>query len=351
MTQSNCLLSCNTQAYPRRSVLVLGAALTLSAAVPYSYAQSPATEDEIWTDPARNRAVPALIRWPAQAALGIVVFSHGMGGAREGADVWGKAWSSAGFVVLHLQHHGSDSEALRGGFGALRSAMAPEQLLARVADIKFAIDEIDRRRNAPVNASNAAAKSSAARWHALKDLKIGVSGHSFGARSTQAVAGMAYPHAKGWTGADPRVAAFLAFSPALGKGTGLEQAKKESAAITHPFMVVTGSLDGEVLGNGETPESRRMVFDALPAGHKALLWLDGADHFTFAGNEKTIRGNALLRRDTSAIGKEAQHHPLVARVTAQWWKEQLSGASTNSSTHPPASAPTGLGASDIWLRG
>ena len=333
----------NGHAQLQRRIFLQSSALALLVPTPWSYAQSTAIEDAVWTDAARSRDIPVLIRWPAQAAQGVVVYSHGMGGARDGADVWGKAWAQAGFVVLHLQHPDSDIEALRAGMGALRVAMAPEQLLARVADVKFAIDEIDRRRQPVANTSGSALSSTAAgRWQTLLGLRIGVGGHSYGARSTQALAGLAYARGNNWSGSDSRVAAFLALSPALGKGTGLEQAKKDASAITRPFMVATGSLDGEVLGNGETPESRRMVFDALPAGRKALLWLDGADHASFAGNEKTMRSNALLRRDAQAIGKELVHHQLLALATTQWWKEQLAGA--------PLSAPTGLGASDVWLR-
>ncbi len=48
-----------------------------------------------------------------------LLYLHGPGGNREGGDAWGQAWCEAGFVVLHVQHPGSDTEVLRsGGVGA-----------------------------------------------------------------------------------------------------------------------------------------------------------------------------------------------------------------------------------------
>jgi predicted dienelactone hydrolase len=221
---------------------------------------------------------------------------------------------------------------MRGGFAAFRAASSGEQLIARVGDVKFAIDEIERRRSAKTG-----------RLGEIPANKLGVAGHSFGARTCQALAGMAYPKGGGWSGADARIQAFMALSPALGKGATLEQARQDSKAMTRPMLVVSGSLDGEVLGNGETMESRRMVYDALPAGKKALLWLDGADHFTFAGNIKQIRSNVLLRRDGVALSGETRHHDIVARASTHWWRSQLLGAAMTE--------PQGLGAQDVWRMG
>ena len=67
-----------------------------------------AVVDETWVDAARQREVPVKLRWPdASVHPGqrpLVLFSHGLGGTRQGGLVWGEAWATAGFVVLHLQH-------------------------------------------------------------------------------------------------------------------------------------------------------------------------------------------------------------------------------------------------------
>jgi predicted dienelactone hydrolase len=311
-----------------RSSLALAAAY---AASPWLLAAEAEPQDEVWLDAARSREVPVLLRWPAGKPQGVVIFSHGLGGRRTGADVWGTAWAQAGFTVVHLQHAGSDNVSLKGGFSALRKAMAPEQLLARVADVKFAIDEIGRKH-----------ADSASPWAQVPVQKLALAGHSFGARTAQALAGQAFPKAGGWSGLDKRIKAFIALSPALGKDVGQKQGLEDAKAMQRPMLVVSGSLDGEVLNNGETVASRRMVYDCLPAGAKALLWLEGADHLTFAGIDKQIPSNFLLRRDKSTLAAEDGHHQRVAAITTAWLKEQLLAQ--------PMGQPTGLGAADVWLR-
>jgi predicted dienelactone hydrolase len=313
----------------RRSLL----ALTLAGAFsPWLHAADEEAQEDLWLDAARSREVPVLVRWPAGKPQGLVIFSHGLGGKRDGAQVWGQAWTQAGFAVLHVQHAGSDAPSLKGGYSALRKAMAPEQLTARVADVKFALDEVQRKHAAATG-----------HWADVPLQRIALAGHSFGARTAQAIAGQAYPKAGGWNGLDKRIKAFVALSPGLGRGVGEKQAREDAKAITRPMLVVSGSLDGEVLSNGESVESRRLVYDTLPAGAKALLWLEGADHLTFAGNEKLIPSNFLIRRESSTLATEAAHHRVVASVTAAWLKEALLAQ--------PMQAPSGLSGNDVWLRG
>ncbi len=317
----------------RRHLLRNALALAVAcAASPWLIAAETQPQDAVWLDAERSRELPVLVRWPGRQPQGVVIFSHGLGGRRTGADVWGSAWAQAGFVVVHLQHAGSDNVSLKGGFSALRKAMAPEQLVARVADVKFAIDEIARKHS-----------DSASPWAQVPVQKLAVAGHSLGARTAQALAGQAYPKAGGWSGADPRIKAFIALSPALGKEVSERQAVQDAKAMRRPMLVVSGSLDGEVLNNGETPALRRMVYDSLPAGAKALLWLEGADHLTFAGIDKQIPSNFLMRREKRTLAAEDSHHQSVAAITAAWLKEQLLAQ--------PMGVPAGLGSADIWLQG
>lgn len=315
----------------RRNWLQAGlAAGFLGVASLPSLAQSlPTVQDEQWRDATRSREIPVLLRWPSRKPLGLMVYSHGLGGKKEGGDYWGKAWTAAGLVVVHLQHPGSDAPSLKGGYSALREAMKPEQLMARIQDVRFTIAEINRRR-----------ASGAGAWAGVPTEKLAVGGHSFGAYTTLISAGW---QRKGFHANDPQPKAFIAMSPALGKDVSLAQGRKELSSATRPVLICTGSLDGEVLNNGETPESRRMVYDALPNGKKALLWLDQADHFTFAGNEKRIPSTFLVRRPKETLNSEQAHHERVARVSTDWLREQLLGQ--------PMDAVTGLTAADQWLRG
>ena len=38
----------------------------------------------------------------------MIVFSHGLGGTRDGYEYLGRHWASYGYVSVHLQHKGSD---------------------------------------------------------------------------------------------------------------------------------------------------------------------------------------------------------------------------------------------------
>src|SRR4051812_27891204 len=105
----------------RRTFLVSVAALPISRlawATPYS---GTAREVEIWRaewrDVKRDRAVPVKIYYPKEIAAPcpVVVFSHGLGGSREGYEYLGNYWASRGYVSVHLQHIGSDSAVWQGG--------------------------------------------------------------------------------------------------------------------------------------------------------------------------------------------------------------------------------------------
>lgn len=267
--------------------------------------------DFSWRDAARDRELPLRVRWPAgDGPCALVLYSHGLGGSREGADAWGQTWADAGLAVMHLQHPGSDSELLRGGLPALRAAASARQLLARVADVRFVLDELERR-------------TAQSPWSRVRRDAIGLGGHSFGAVTVQALAGQRYavPGAL----ADARLKAFVALSPSPGRDAlSIEQ---QFGGVTRPFLAVTGSLDGDPLGRGRgrDGEWRAKVYDGLPRGQRALLWLDGADHMSFAGNAQLpIRAAGVGGpRDAAVMQREPAQQRAIARVTGIWWLRWL----------------------------
>lgn len=306
------------------------------AAAPWAFAQTPAYADETWQDARRQRAVAVRIRWPQAAAPAadwpVVIYSHGLGGSREGGAVWGQAWANAGFVVLHLQHAGSDMDAVRAvassfkDRAALRTLGSAEQLLARLQDVVFAIDEIARR------------KTIDKAWRFVSADVIGMAGHSFGAHTTLGAGGQTYPGHPGIK--EPRITALIALSPTLPARGDAAQA---IAAVTRPTLCITGTRDDDVVGNGATPDKRAGVFGALPAGNKAMLLLKDADHMTFGG--VTGRAAGILPRESVATHLQPQHHELVARVTADWWRAHLLG---DADAKARLQMPPGLAVGDTW---
>jgi predicted dienelactone hydrolase len=261
-------------------------------------------------DPPRTRTIPVRLRVPrpcdASVRRPLVLFSHGLGGSRSGGAAWGAHWAGHGFAVAHLQHPGSDESLWRGrafALETLRAGLTAAQYVARIDDVRVAAERLG---------ALAATRSGLA---CVDVTRIGMAGHSFGAATTLAIAGQWLPASEGrgpgpWA-REPRVAAALALSPSV-----RDEARRTLAGVGVPVLVATGSLDDDVVGNGATPETRRAVYEALPPQRRALLWLDGADHFAFSGGE-SVPGRASVRRS------DAEVHRVVRAVGVAFWRATL----------------------------
>lgn len=329
----------------RRDLLAAGLACAWTSGRAWG-APPAAFEDQTWRDPARQRELPVRVRWPAgDGPCGLVIHSHGLGGSRAGGAVWGEAWQAAGLAVLHLQHPGSDSGIWQAGLRGARQAAGAEQYLARIGDAHFAIDEVLR-----LQAAGGA-------WARLRGDAIGFSGHSFGARLTQAVAGER-PARAGRSAsvariADPRPRAFIAFSPGFNERDGLDDAAVAArfGAIARPFLAITGTDDDAMIVGDASNAARRAVYRGLPPGQKAQLVLAGADHMTFGGGTGLAEardGGRRLRRGPQAAALQAQHQRVVAAVSSDWWRWQLLG---DAAAKERLRAPAGLAAGDLWELG
>jgi predicted dienelactone hydrolase len=273
--------------------------LMLFAATPL--AQTGPVCDAVWRDERRHRDVPVRIRMPAGTGPApVILFSHGLGGSVDAGAIWAKAWADAGFIVIHIQHPGSDIVAVRAvGF---RGAMGAEQLIARAGDVHFVIDRV-----------SAHPRQDACDLTRADTAHIGMSGHSFGAHTTQAAAGQRFGP-QGAALADTRIKAAIAFSPSPSMQPGAND-KQSFGAIAIPFFSLTGSLDAVPQLTAVTATDRIRPFHAMPAGGKYLLWLDGANHAAFGGQHYAPRGPA----------GDAHVEPIVIRLTTLFWRWALMG--------------------------
>jgi dienelactone hydrolase len=272
------------------------------------------TVDETWTDNARHREVPVRLRLPETGEkVPVIVFSHGLGGSRAGGAEWGAHWASHGFAVVHVQHPGSDESIWKDRpagerLAGLRQGISLEQFAARIADVKFVLDELERRQLA------------------LLDLRrLGMSGHSFGAVTTLYLGGQR--PAVGALGfgdlSEKRFAAFLAFSPQAAAGS---DPHVQFADFARPALLVTGTLDGQpVPGIGASPERRLVPFEAMPGGDKFLLVIDQADHMFFNGSRGLRDIGASDRAGIDFAAVEARGYPVVKAVTTAYWRAYLLG--------------------------
>jgi predicted dienelactone hydrolase len=323
----------------RRQVLSNLCVGSLSALhVPFAKSDAAArVVDEVWTDTQRQRDLPVRIRLPIKSALGLIVHSHGLGGNREGGDAYGLAWAEAGFAVIHVQHPGSDSAVWRTPNPAqsLRAAANGQQLIARVADVQFVLSEAVHRK-----------QTQQPQWSQVGMDAVGVSGHSFGARTAQALAGERFGVPGEDRLVDQRINAFIAFSPSAGAPRPVNFTP--FANIRRPFLCVTGSLDGDPFGRFNTGDERQRVYAELPSGNKAQLVLDGADHATFSGNSVPIRPNSVIQRQAQAVALERRHLAVLVALSTHWWRASLLG---DAAARAALAAPVGLLSGDRWMTG
>lgn len=286
------------------AVVCFGAGMTVAPPASYdpmavSSAFAPKTVDLVVKDTARQRDIPIRIYLPdSRSEAPVVMFSHGLGGSRENNRYLGVHWSARGYVAVFLQHPGSDEsvwkEAAAGArYSALRGAANGQNLKLRIQDVPVVLDQLQVW-------NKTAGHQLAGR---LDLTRAGMSGHSFGAITTQAVSGQKVPLIGG---TDPRIKASVIFSPSSPR---LGNAKTALASVKVPWLLMTGTEDTAPIGDIDLA-SRLAVFPALPPGDKFELVLDGAAHSAF--------GDRDLPGDRAGARNPNHHRAIVALSTAFW---------------------------------
>lgn len=256
-----------------------------------------------WKDARRDREVPAKIYFPAdgEGPFPMVIFSHGLGGSREGYAYLGRHWASHGYVSVHLEHDGSDAEVWRGQADAAaemnRAAKDPRNAIDRPKDVSLAIDELTRmngEKDGPLE-------------NLLDVERIAVAGHSFGAFTALAVVGEAGSHAvDGRALADARVKAAIPMSAPVPAARQL-RFDAVYGRIATPCLHMTGTLDESPIAFTKA-EDRRVPYDHIKLADQYLVTFIGGDHAIFSGRIRRGRQAerdevfaALIRMSTTAF--------------------------------------------------
>lgn len=264
----------------------------------------PATVDLTVADAARQREIPLRIylpesRWPAP----VVLFSHGLGGWRLNNAFLGRHWAARGYAAVFLQHHGSDDAVWRGkpfpeALRGMSQAASVDSFLLRVRDVTATLDQLERW--------NAGGDTRLA--GRLDMTRVGMSGHSFGAITTQGVSGQAFDFGDF---RDRRIRAAVALSPSAPPiGTPAQAFGK----VDIPWLLMTGTED--VVGMGMIDVASRLaVYANLPPGGKYELVLAGARHLAFSDVDLPgMRGP-----------RNANHHRAIQAISTAFWDAYLSG--------------------------
>lgn len=234
---------------------------------------------EDWKDPTRDRTVQVKIYYPQDLSeenpLPVVVYSHGLGGSRETAKPILSRWSESGYVVIAVQHSGSDESVWKGrpdGIARLIASANAQQWFNRVQDIHFVLDhleDIDSSGSHPL--------------HGKMNLsRIAMTGHSFGAHTTLAIAGQIGP--KTLSVADPRITCAILMSPSPPPDKNPRVFEK----IRIPIFHMTGTRDTSLIQPDLKPQDRTLPYQQIPASDQYLLVLQDGDHMMFTG--RGIRG-------------------------------------------------------------
>lgn len=280
----------------------------------FSYQQIK-TEWLDWYDDTRQRQVPALLFLPNNETpdnelankelstknlpqttvakkIPLVIFSHGLGGARNRYSYLGQYWASKGIASLHLQHVGSDSQVWRGSRITLplrlRKAAGDEEALARVADVKFALSKL--------------LQSPAAEL--IDPQHLIIAGHSYGANTAMLIAGAEVERNKQRIRLqDPRFsAAILISAPPFYSSQKLDDILEK---VKIPTLHITTTKDEiTVPGFYSAPEDRLELFKATGSDYKLLTVFYGGSHNIFTNRRyrpELATQNQVIKAATQSL--------------------------------------------------
>jgi predicted dienelactone hydrolase len=252
-------------------------------------------------DVARSRTIPVRVYLPAdKKPVPVVLFSHGLGGSRDNNPYLGEHWAKRGYVVVFMQHIGSDESVWKDAAAlermtAMRQAASAKNYIDRTQDVPAVLDAL--------------AKWNAEKGHPLHgrmDLeKVGMSGHSFGAQTTQVMAGQS---AGRISLRDPRVDAAVMMSPSP---PARGDAAAAFATVKIPCLLMTGTLDDSPIGN-TTPADRLKVFPHLKEAPAWQVVFDKATHMDFG--QRDLRGGKI---------KDSRYHRAILALTTAFWDAEL----------------------------
>jgi dienelactone hydrolase len=290
--------------------------------------------DTDFFDQSRNRRVPVRIYAPLVSTdstsatgttsstaepLPLIVFSHGLGGSRNGYSYIGRYLAARGYIVMHTQHEGSDRSIwttnIFSMYSNVQNATREAHAIDRVFDVQFSITEILKREL----------------WgQRIDPLRIGIAGHSYGANTALMLSGAKINRMNAPLN-DSRIKAALIISAPPFHGEG--EMQPILGKIKIPSLHVTGTEDIiRVPGYRSTLDDRVAVFEATGAqltpgeqviAQKRLIVFKGGTHSVFT--DRTDRSgpelNSTIKKATQELAItffDAYFRQLSANNLDQW---------------------------------
>jgi predicted dienelactone hydrolase len=270
-----------------------------------------------WFDDARVRAVDVALYAPdpaeTQGPHPVIVVSHGLSESRTSYGYLGRYLAARGYIVISVNHAGSDADALESG-GTFGVPTGPI-LFDRTADLRFVLDRVE-----------AGATGSALLDGRTDPSRVGVVGHSLGSTTALVSVGLELqtPPLPALSFPDPRVRAAVALSPQIGNALG-EPADPDCLdfgihagswnAIEASVLFMWGSRDTGDCALSDDPMLRRVAYEATDGEHTYLVVIENAQHHAFTDSVPWYPGSK----------RDARHHDWIAEATAAFFDAHLDG--------------------------
>lgn len=208
------------------------------------------------TDVGRDRVIAG--RWsapPAAAVQGLVLVLPALAQGDTLPATLTPLLNAAGFALLAIGHQDNDAsvwqshDARNADFGmAARQQYSAQRVQQRAADVRFVLDELQRRPPA---------------WLPPAALqRIGVIGIGLGAQTAQSLLGEQMTRS-----AAPSAEARIRTAALLGPYVGFDgpPMAQRYGGLRAPLLIAYGASESEPYGLGMTAQQRRAMVEALPA--------------------------------------------------------------------------------------
>ena len=240
--------------------------------------------------------------------LPLIIWSHGLGGSVDGASFLSRFIASHGYVVTHVQHHGTDSSLWEGKPGHPWDIIRAQKInrgatLNRFIDAPFVLDNLPEwlKGHPQINE--------------IVDFgTIGMSGHSFGSLTTQVVGGMMFPDEKGVLRRHrhERFKAGILYSPGPIDHLGLDEPHDVYGSIDLPMLHMTGTDDDSPVEDWDY-KKRLDVFNNITEAAQRLLVIKDGDHMVFNGSRGKLGQNP----------NREKHETIIKIIALAYWDAML----------------------------
>lgn len=231
----------------------------------------------------------------------VIVWSHGAFGSHNAYNPLAEYWASHGYLVLQPTHSDSMRE---GTVPNVKNPLSFKDWAQRPREVSYLIDQLE----------NLETLIPALKGRVDRHL-VGIGGHSFGAHTTMLLAGMQtkrlFRRGERDDFLEKRARAFVMVSP---QGTGKQIDQEALAAMTGPFIMITGTKDDSVPNNKDFKWRLEAWNHASAAADRYLLLIADAHH-GFGGISGTVRFTGAGPADEDTV--EAVRGAALAMFDAQ----------------------------------